>query len=66
MQITINGRPRALDHALNVTELLSQLGYPDRGVAVAVDGVVVAKASWPSTIVTDSREIEIVTAVQGG
>lgn len=66
MQITVNGKPQPLGHEMNVSELLTLLGYPDRGVAIALDGTVVPKAHWASTIITDNRELEIVTAVQGG
>ncbi|MDO8150717.1 sulfur carrier protein ThiS [Isoptericola sp. b408] len=37
-----------------------------RGVAVAVDDVVVPRGAWESTAVRAGDRVEIVTAVQGG
>ena len=39
---------------------------PRRGVAVALDGVVVPRARHAETRLHDGARIEIVTAVQGG
>jgi len=36
------------------------------GVAAAVNGEVVRKASWASTRLAAGDEVEVVTAVQGG
>lgn len=37
-----------------------------RGLAVAIDDVVVPRGSWESTVVRAGDRVEIVTAVQGG
>jgi sulfur carrier protein len=37
-----------------------------RGMAVAIDAVVVPRGEWGTTRVADGARIEIVTAVQGG
>jgi sulfur carrier protein len=46
--------------------LLEQWGVPQAGVAVAVDGAVVTRASWPATPLSDGAAVEVLTAVQGG
>ena len=37
-----------------------------RGVAVAVDGEVVRRADWVTTLLADRQAVEVVRAVQGG
>ncbi|MCH5644565.1 MULTISPECIES: sulfur carrier protein ThiS [unclassified Gordonia (in: high G+C Gram-positive bacteria)] len=65
MTITVNGEPTAVAPETSVAALLTHLGLPDRGVAVAVDGAVVPKGSWAQSI-PDGSVVEVVTAVQGG
>ncbi len=64
--ITVNGQARETERPVTIAELLAQLGHPDRGVAVALDGTVVPKTLWPTTALEDNAIVEIVTAVQGG
>ncbi len=50
---------------MTVAGLLQSLGYPDRGIAVAVDQAVLPRSSWATTL-SDGANIDVVTAVQGG
>jgi len=65
--ITVNGEQRALD-ACPVRELLAHEGIdPERrGVAVAVDGEVVPRGAWASTVVPAGASVEIVKPFAGG
>jgi sulfur carrier protein len=49
-----------------VADLLERLGIEPRGVAVAVDGEVVRRADWATTLLHDGTSVEIVTAAAGG
>jgi sulfur carrier protein len=49
-----------------VSTLAQLLGVPERGSAVAVDGVVVRRADWDSCTLRDGQAVEVVHAVQGG
>ena len=51
---------------MSVADVVSRLGLPDRGIAVAVDGAVVPRGLWGGHTVTSGAVVEIVTAVQGG
>ncbi|NYI43923.1 sulfur carrier protein [Nocardioides aromaticivorans] len=64
--ITCNGE--ALTAEGTVADLLrARLGDPPRsGIAVAVNGEVVPRATWPGVVLTDGDVVEVVTAVQGG
>jgi sulfur carrier protein len=63
--IRINADDLEVDDDMTVATLLESLGYPDRGVAVAVDHAVLPRSSWATTL-SDGAHIEVVTAVQGG
>lgn len=63
--IHVNGRDDDfLDESVDA--LLTRLGIEPRGIAVALDGEIVRRSVWSSTIVLDESSIEIVTAAAGG
>ena len=66
MQVWINGEQRALADGARVHDALAELGAPENGVAVAVDGEVVPRAEWSTVVLADGARIEVLTAVQGG
>jgi sulfur carrier protein len=66
MFINVNGSEREVPDGATVTQLLAALDVPARGVAVAVDGVVVTKTDHDRTVVPDGADVEVLTAVQGG
>lgn len=65
MLVTVNGEDVQLDEATTVAELLETRGFPDKGIAVAVDWEVLPRSEWHHTL-SDGARLEIVTAVQGG
>ena len=65
MIIRVNADDLEVDDQMTVATLLQSLGYPDRGIAVAVDHAVVPRSSWATTL-SDGAHIEVLTAVQGG
>ncbi len=65
MLIRVNADDLEVDDRMTVAGLLQSLGYPDRGIAVAVDQAVLPRSSWTTTLF-DGANIEVVTAVQGG
>jgi thiamine biosynthesis protein ThiS len=64
--ITLNGKPRELERATNVTSLLDTLGVNPKQVAVALNGMVVRRTDWAQTEVAEGDAVEIVRAVGGG
>jgi len=66
MTVTVNGQPWELPEGSAVADVIDRLGAPSFGVAVALDGVVVPRASWPSAALRDGAVVEVLTAVQGG
>jgi sulfur carrier protein len=65
MLIRVNDERLEVADQTTVAALLQSLGYPDRGIAVAVDHALLPKSAW-ATKLSDGAELEVVTAVQGG
>lgn len=64
--ITVNGEDHVLSDQLTMRQLLDRLSMPEKGIAVAVDGMVLPKSRWDSTTVEKGWTIDVLTAVQGG
>jgi thiazole synthase len=66
LHLTINGESRTLSHPLSVADLLDQLGYDRRRIAVEVNRTVVPLPQHPGHCLGDGDAVEIVTLVGGG
>ena len=64
--IVVNGEASEVAPGTTLTELLSSLGAPEHGVAVAVDAEVVPRGEWAAFALHDDARVEVLTAVQGG
>ena len=65
-QILLNGDPKVIASELTVAELLTDIGYPNKGIAVAVNRVVIPKSQHPSFILPPDAMVEVIRAVGGG
>ena len=66
MTLIVNGERWELPEGTTLADVLGRLDAPSTGVAVALDGAVVPRRSWPGTSLRDGARIEVLTAVQGG
>jgi sulfur carrier protein len=68
MIVTLNGERRRLATGATVANVVELLDVaPDaRGVAVAIDGEVIARSRWAQAELRDGALIEVVAAIQGG
>lgn len=64
MMVLVNEKQVEVDEQTTVAALLQTLGYPDRGIAVALDRRA-PRNDWQTTL-SDGARLEVVTAVQGG
>jgi sulfur carrier protein len=64
--VTVNGDACDLPPGATLADLVTQLVPSAKGIAAAVDGVVVPRRAWPDTPLADGSVVEVVTAVQGG
>lgn len=62
MHVTVNGTPQELPDDARLSSLVAD----SRGVAVALNGVVLRAADWPATVLREQDRIEVVSAHQGG
>ena len=65
MIVIVNEQKVEVDGQTTVAALLESLGFPDRGIAVAMDLAVLPRSAW-ATKLFDGARLEVVTAVQGG
>jgi sulfur carrier protein len=65
MIVVVNEKQVEVDEQTTVAALLESLGFPDRGIAVALDSSVLPRSYW-TTELFDGARLEVVTAVQGG
>jgi sulfur carrier protein len=65
VKVMVNDEELEISADTTVSALLATLGFPDRGVAVAVNWAVLPRSQWNSAVPEGAR-VEVVTAVQGG
>lgn len=64
--VTVNDETVELNETTTIEALLEHRGFPDKGIAVALDWSVLPRSQWDRTSLTDGARVEVVTAVQGG
>lgn len=65
MQIVLNGEQRDCS-AQTVFDLISELGYVGKRIAVELNGEIVPKSQHETTALNNGDQLEIVVAVGGG
>lgn len=68
MKIKINGEVLAVKEQMNLSEFveLRLNGKEPRGIAVALNDMIIPKSKWNETELKENDSVEIVHAVQGG
>jgi sulfur carrier protein len=68
MNIKINGEVLELNEKMNLSEFVALRlnGKEPRGIAVALNDMIIPKSKWNETVLTENDNVEIVHAVQGG
>ena len=66
MDMIVNGKPVQVEGAATVSQLLEQLGFAGKRVAVEKNGEIVPKSLHADTAISAADKIEIVVAVGGG
>ena len=62
----INGKEYALQAPVTLEQLLLELGYRTKLVAVERNNSIVKRAAYASTMLSDADKLEIVSFVGGG
>ena len=66
ISITVNGEVRQCQTNLSLSQLLENLQFNLRLIAVEYNGEILHRQFWDSTIVNGGDKLEIVTIVGGG
>ncbi len=68
LTITLNGEEKTFDTVatLTVAELVQQIGFAGRAVAVEVNRELIPKRAHASTQLHEGDQVEVVTLVGGG
>ena len=68
MEIKLNNKIRKIDsEQLNVQQLLNaELADKQKGIAVAINNIVIPKTKWNETEISNNDTILIIKATQGG
>ena len=63
--IQLNGEPKEYDE-VSVEEMLGREGFEKARIAVEVNGVIVSKQAYNSTVLHSGDVVEVVSFVGGG
>ena len=68
MNLTVNGSELSAEASLTIALLVARVapGREERGTAVALNGTVVPKGEWSSTMLSEGDRIEVLHAIGGG
>ena len=66
MNISLNGESRQIENNLLLSELIEQLGFAGKRLAVEINKEIVPKSEHGSYTIQDGDRIEIVHAIGGG
>ena len=66
MDMIVNGKSVQVENAATVSQLLEQLGFAGKRVAVEKNGEIVPKSLHAETAISADDKVEIVVAVGGG
>ncbi len=66
MDIVINGETRDLPVGVTVSELVNDLGFGDKRVAVEVNQEIVPRSEHPAFQLQPGDRVEVVAAIGGG
>lgn len=68
MIVTVNGKTTEVPRGATVADAVATSGHAGGtfGIAVALNGEVVPRASWQTTELNEGDKVEVLVAAQGG
>ena len=66
IEITVNGEKRQISKGMTVADLVAELGYAGKPIAVERNRAVVPKRAHAETALQGGDQLELVTFVGGG
>lgn len=66
IEAIVNGEHRGLPRGSTVDDVVALLSSSRAGIAVAVNGLVIARSNWQLAAIEPGDVVEVLTAAQGG
>jgi len=66
MTINVNNKQQEINNATSLRELLDINGISLRGIAIAINDIVIIKEEWNSVFLKEEDTVTIIQATQGG
>ncbi len=66
MNITVNGETKSVNSNYTTQQLLADMGFAGKRVAVELNQEIVPRSNYDQTFIADGDKIEIVRAIGGG
>ena len=66
MQVFLNGKKINVDNNLTAQQLLYEMGYQDKRIALEINGEVTPKSQYSNKIIVENDNVEIIAAIGGG
>ncbi len=66
MKIMLNGKDHEVQGETTIAALLGELKFTCGGIAVAVNGEIVARDAQSTQLINDGDRVEIIRAIGGG
>jgi len=66
MKIFLNGKQISTNKNLTAQQLLSDMNYQDKRIALEINSEVIPKSEYSNKIIVENDKVEIIVAVGGG
>jgi len=66
MKVFLNGEQKNINSNLTAQQLLLDIGYQDKRIALEINGEIIPKSELSNKIIVENDYIEIIKAVGGG
>lgn len=64
--ININGQPQQVAQQTSITDLLTELGHAEQGMALAINQTIISRSDWPDHYLQQGDELSLFQAIAGG
>ena len=66
MTVIVNGHPQQVSAGVTLAELLTEMQFPRRGIAVEINEAIVPRMRYAEQTLTEGDRLEVVSLVGGG
>ena len=66
MKIIVNGEEISIPEDSNIQDLVAELGYKNKRIAIEVNEAIIPKSKHQSYLLESSDRVEVINAVGGG